>query len=101
MINAEDIENYRNYFIAAVKPRIEEGRLVRAAISLRNLMFQMLEYFQEIYPYHSAPNCYAEGRMILEELEEKRTPDAEQIQKLEAYLTQLGLAVRTGNKGNT
>lgn len=101
MITNEDIENYSKYFTVNVKPRIEEGRLVRAAISLRNLMLEMWEHFQEIYPYHNAPNCYAEGRMILEELEEKRTPDAEQIQKLEAYLTQLGLAVRTGNKGNT
>ena len=98
-MNVEEmLAGVKNWFKTSVEPNIQQGNLLVARIEMSNLYLTIREdYARHFAPYASGTSFVAAAGVL-----EKAIIDgkdlSEEVEMFNAYLGQLGLAIKAGNK---
>ncbi len=93
----EMIGRILNQFKGEIKPMIEQKAHDIAGMMMGNICFYLGEHAPEISCYHSGMVCIASAEVLKKSLKENKTTD-NMVKMFEAYLAQLGMSIKTGNK---
>lgn len=93
------LEDIRSWYETAVKPNIQQGNLLEARIQMSNLYVTLTGYARQFEPYASA-TLFVASAHALEEALISNAPLDTPTEQFDAYLAQICLAVKSGNKSN-
>ncbi len=95
----KDIADVRKQYEEIIKPLIEEGDYQIAGFEMINLTMTYLQpNARQIMRYHSGPNFLGSTSILEKNLMSENIKPEGAIERFEAYLAQLELSIKSGNR---